>query len=136
MPDENFKGSLDYLRFYSGKAEKAPEIYTEKEDITPVQTTTASPQTTTSTQTTVTTTTTGDTKNLYGDANCDGKVEIADATLILQFLTNKDEYKLTDQGMLNADVVGNGDGVTAQDALVIQQLDAGIYKQEELPLLS
>lgn len=136
MPDENFKGSLDYLRFYSGKAEKAPEIYTEKEDITPVQTTTASPQTTTSTQTTVTTATTVVEKNLYGDANCDGKVEIADATLILQFLTNKDEYKLTEQGMLNADVVGNGDGVTAQDALVIQQLDAGIYKQEELPLLS
>lgn len=132
MPDENFKGSLDYLRFYSGKAEKAPEIYTEKEDITPVQTTAVSSQTTASTQTTVTTVE----KNLYGDANCDGKVEIADATLILQFLTNKDEYKLTDQGMLNADVVGNGDGVTAQDALVIQQLDAGIYKQEELPLLS
>ncbi len=133
--DNCFTGSLDYLRFYSGKAEKAPEIYTEKENITPVQTTTTSSMTTTSTQTTVTTVTTVD-KNLYGDANCDGKVEIADATLILQFLTNKDEYSLTEQGMRNADVVGNSDGVTAQDALVIQQVDAGIYKQEELPLLS
>ncbi len=45
---------------------------------------------------------------------------IAGATLILQFLTNKDEYELTTQGMLNADVIGNGDGVTAQDALVIK----------------
>ena len=70
----------------------------------------------------------------YGDANCDGKIEIADATLILQFLTNKDEYKLTDQGMINADVIGNGDGVTAQDALVIQQVDAGIYKVSDLPI--
>ena len=76
--------------------------------------------------------TTSDT--LYGDANCDGKVEIADATLILQFLTNKDEYQLTDQGMKNADVIGNGDGVTAQDALVIQQVDAGIYKVSDLPI--
>lgn len=71
---------------------------------------------------------------LYGDANCDGKIEIADATLILQFLTNKDEYSLTDQGMKNADVTGNGDGVTAQDALVIQQVDAGIYKVSDLPI--
>ncbi len=71
---------------------------------------------------------------IYGDANCDGKVEIADATLILQFLTNKDEYSLTPEGMVNADVVGGNDGVTAQDALVIQQVDAGIYKLEDLPL--
>ena len=71
---------------------------------------------------------------LYGDANCDGKVEIADATLILQYLTNKDEYNLTDKGLKNADVCGNGDGVTAQDALTIQQVDAGIYKLEELPV--
>ena len=79
-----------------------------------------------------TTTVAGDTA--YGDANCDGKVEIADATLILQFLTNKDEYKLTEQGMKNADVIGNGDGVTAQDALTIQQVDAGIYKVSDLPI--
>lgn len=76
--------------------------------------------------------TTSDT--LYGDANCDGKVEIADATLILQFLTNKDEYQLSDQGMKNADVIGGGDGVTAQDALTIQQVDAGIYKVTDLPV--
>ncbi len=68
---------------------------------------------------------------LLGDANCDGTVEIADATLILQFLTNKDEYMLTDIGLFNADVCGDGDGVTAQDALFIQKYDAGI---EELPV--
>ncbi len=68
---------------------------------------------------------------VYGDANCDGKVEIADATLILQYLTNKDEFQLTDQGMLNADCSSVGDGVTASDALAIQKLDAGVIK--ELP---
>ena len=71
---------------------------------------------------------------VYGDANCDGKVEIADATLILQYLTNKDEYALSPEGMVNADVAGDNDGVTAEDALVIQQVDAGIYKVEDLPL--
>ncbi len=71
---------------------------------------------------------------LYGDANCDGKVEIADATLILQFLTNKDEYQLTDEGMANADCANKGDGVTALDALAIQKIDAGIYKLSDLPV--
>lgn len=131
----HFTGSLDYLRFYSGKAEKAPEIYTESEDIsTDITTTTAPPETTTADTTTTATTTEVDTEVLYGDANCDGKVEIADATLILQFLTNKDEYSMTEQGMRNADVAGGRDGVTANDALVIQQVDAGIYKQEDLPI--
>ena len=71
---------------------------------------------------------------LYGDANVDGKVEIADATLILQYLTNKDEYKLTDDGMVNADCANVGDGVTALDALAIQKLDAGIYKLSDFPV--
>lgn len=73
-------------------------------------------------------TTTSTEKVVYGDANCDGKVEIADATLILQFLTNKDEYNLTDQGMKNADCSNVGDGVTAADGLAIQKLDAGVLK--------
>ncbi len=91
----------------------------------PVNTTTVTPaETTTSTQTTATTAE----EIVYGDANCDGKVEIADATLILQFLTNKDEYQLTAHGMINADCSNVGDGVTAVDALAIQKLDAGVLK--------
>lgn len=55
-----------------------------------------------------------------GDANNDSVLGIADATLILQFLTNKDEYDLTEQGAYNADL--DKDGITANDALVIQQM--------------
>ncbi len=69
---------------------------------------------------------------MIGDANDDGKVEIADATLILQYLTNKDDYKLTDTGLYNADVDGVP-GVTANDALVIQKWDAGIINS--LPII-
>lgn len=92
-------------------------------------TTDGSSQTTTTTTTKITTTTTttkpsqsGSVK--YGDSNTDGSVTIADAVLIMQSLANSDEYKLTSQGMINADVVGN-DGITAKDALAIQMVVAG-----------
>ncbi|MDE7364251.1 MAG: carbohydrate-binding domain-containing protein [Ruminococcus sp.] len=61
---------------------------------------------------------------LYGDANCDGDVNIADATAIIQALGNKDKYNLSEQGADNADVFNRGDGVTGMDALSIQKLEA------------
>lgn len=128
-----------------GETPQPPETTTTEETTTTTEATTTT-TTTEATTTTETTTTTAETPEettttaqqpdevLYGDANCDGKVEIADATLILQFLTNKDEYSLSEQGMKNADVANNGDGVTASDALVIQKVDAGIYKLSDLPV--
>lgn len=62
---------------------------------------------------------------LLGDANCDGVVTIADATAILQHLGNKDKYALSAQGLINADVAEPA-GITANDALAIQQFDAGL----------
>lgn len=71
---------------------------------------------------------------LYGDSNNDKSVTIADAVLIMQSIANADEYNLTAQGMANADVVGNNDGVTNKDALVIQQVVADTIKQSDLPI--
>ena len=68
---------------------------------------------------------------MLGDSNCDGEVSIADATLILQYIGNKDKYVLSPVGMINADVTGNGDGISPLDALFIQRVDAGV---EELPV--
>ena len=59
-----------------------------------------------------------------GDANCDGKTTIADAVAILQSIGNKDKYALSAQGEFNGDIIGNYDGVTANDALEIQKMDA------------
>ncbi len=59
---------------------------------------------------------------LYGDANCDGVVDISDAVLIMQSLSNPSKYKLTEEGRKNADVTGKNDGVTNNDALAIQKL--------------
>lgn len=75
----------------------------------------------------------------YGDANCDGTVDIADAVLIMQALSNpnrfglngSDENHITDEGWANADCSGGGDGVTTSDALAIQNYLVGVT--EELP---
>lgn len=99
------------------------------------------PPVTTATTTTVTTTVTTATEPatsepasiLYGDANDDDTVDIADATRILQYIGNGDKYSLTPAGMANADVVAP-DGITSLDALVVQMLDAGLVKQDQLPL--
>ena len=74
----------------------------------------------------------GDT--LWGDANCDGKVTIADSTAILQALGNPDKYGLSTQGAINADVIDNGDGVKTSDALAIQAVDAKLVKQTQFPM--
>ncbi len=66
---------------------------------------------------------------VYGDANSNATIEMADAVLILQSQSNPDKYgvdgteegHITAQGMINADCSGSGDGVTAKDALAIQK---------------
>jgi heme-binding NEAT domain protein len=60
---------------------------------------------------------------LYGDANNDGVVTIADAAAVLQHLGNNDKYALSEQGVANADVDGQ-EGLTAADAIDIQKFDA------------
>ena len=105
---------------------------------TTAPTTSAKPDKTTTTTTVTDENTTGNTSNievtLWGDANCDGKVTIADATAIIQALGNEDEYKLSAQGALNADVIDNGDGVTGTDANAIQAIEAGFINQTDFPM--
>ena len=65
----------------------------------------------------------------YGDVNIDGEVDMSDAVLIMQSLSNPDKYgingtdetHITMQGLKNGDVSGNGDGITNNDALAIQK---------------
>lgn len=71
---------------------------------------------------------------MIGDANCDGKVDISDAVLIMQSLASPNKYgitgsdpkHITDQGKKNADCDGSNDGVTNADALAIQQYLLGL----------
>ena len=64
--------------------------------------------------------------HISGDANSDFKVSISDAVKILQNLSNKEKYPLTEQETTNADCYDPGSGVTGMDAQAVQKLDAGI----------
>ncbi|MDE6092289.1 MAG: cellulase family glycosylhydrolase [Ruminococcus sp.] len=100
-------------------------------------TTTAKPSgssgtTTTTTATSAPVTTGGSAK--YGDANEDGTVNISDAVLIMQAIANPEEFKLTEQGKVNGDVYGGGDGITNSDALIIQYVEVKTLKDSDLPV--
>ncbi len=64
----------------------------------------------------------------YGDANCDGEVNMSDAVMIMQAYLNPAKYdvtgtgddRITAEGKLNGDVDGK-DGINLTDALLIQQ---------------
>ena len=77
---------------------------------------------------------------LLGDANCDSQVNMADAVLIMQYLSNPDIYGvgkadgITEQGIKNADTCDPGSGVTNADALSIQKWTLKLL--EELPEIS
>ncbi|MCM1506402.1 MAG: cellulose 1,4-beta-cellobiosidase [Ruminococcus flavefaciens] len=73
---------------------------------------------------------------LWGDTNCDGKVTLADAVLIMQALSNPNEYKISEQGQKNGDVVDNGNGITPIDALAIQYVDLEIITTDVFPMTS
>lgn len=92
--------------------------------------------------TTINTTTTVDTDIImYGDSNCDGQIDLADAVLIMQSLANPsrygingtDEKHITELGLKNADCYMTGDGVTNNDAATIQKLCLNIL--EKLPVV-
>lgn len=106
-----------------GNSEEQPATTTT----TTTSTTTTATTSTTATTTTAPATTTEPVGNvLYGDANCDGKVTVADAASILQYLANSDKYTLTEQGARNSDCSNSGNGITVDDAIAIQKLDAKI----------
>ena len=95
-------------------------------DVIPVSSTTTTETTTTASSVSTTTTSAEAAEaTLLGDANLDEKVTVADAVAILQSIANNDKYALKPQGKANADCFDVGDGITANDALAIQRLDAG-----------
>lgn len=112
----------------------APAATTTKKPASTTTTTSKSASTTTTTTVKTTATTGSATEKsdiLWGDANLDNSVTVADAVAILQSVANADKYALKPQGALNGDVFNNGDGISAKDALTIQKYDAKQIK--ELP---
>lgn len=107
----------------------APKVTT-----TPIKTTTTAKSTTTAVITTTTTkataarppvTTNNGVKPVepekYGDANCDGEVDVADVVLLKCYLINGVAYGITPNGLANADVQGGSNGINVQDVVAIQK---------------
>ena len=122
------KDGISLSEYYSGSQSGS--------STTKTTTVTTTPTTTTSTTTTTTTTTPANV--VYGDANEDKEVNMADAVLVMQYLSNPDTYGegkpdgITKNGLVNADCCNPGDGVTNADAAAIQGYKLGIV--EALPV--
>lgn len=105
--------------YYSGNSNITPPTTTEP------QTTAATTPVATESKTTapsVTTTTVSPSVTKKGDANCDGETDVADVVLTKCYLINPKVYSIKDQGKLNADVIGDGNGIEIQDVILIQKL--------------
>lgn len=71
--------------------------------------------------------------SMTGDANCDGHIDMSDAVIIMQCISNPDKYgengssenHITSYGRKNGDVVGNN-GLTVADAQKIQEYLLGV----------
>ncbi|MBQ9956275.1 MAG: hypothetical protein IJO99_01755, partial [Ruminococcus sp.] len=59
--------------------------------------------------------------NVYGDADLDGEVKMADVIKVMCYSSNAAMFPLEGQGYDNCDVYQRGDGVTLSDALSIQK---------------
>lgn len=103
-------------------------IIGEKTPSTTTTTTTTTGTTTTTTTTTTTITGTGTTTSddtnpdiVWGDANGDKVVDIADAVAIAAFVSDSAKNPLSEDALVACDVQSHGNGVNANDALLIQQ---------------
>ena len=95
--------------------------------------------TTTTTYDTQTTTTTGEITGTLpewyglGDVDESGEITVSDIVSVLQYCVNKTKYDFNNAECLRrADVNGDGD-VTADDAFIIQQVDAKLIDRMDLP---
>ena len=70
---------------------------------------------------------------LWGDADCNGKVDIVDVILMNKTVMGKDN-SITEQGLVNADLNLN-EIADSVDSLNILKLIVGLQKQEDMPLV-
>ena len=55
-----------------------------------------------------------------GDANCDGSVDVADAVLVLRYVSEDETANITDQGVKNGDADQNGRTDDKDASLILQ----------------
>lgn len=104
------------------------ETTTSASETTSTTTTTTTSTTSETTTTSIITTSTTTTISWYdpsnyntapGDVNCDGVVNVLDATLLNKYIANNDNYAITVRGKSNADVYKPGSGINLEDSISI-----------------
>ena len=66
---------------------------------------------------------------VYGDADLDGTVDIADIVALASYIGDPENNPLSAQAIINCDVQNTGDGLTSGDILMIQQYLANIIAE-------
>lgn len=66
---------------------------------------------------------------ISGDANGDGKLDIADVVAVASYVGDPESNLLDSQSIINCDVHNTGDGLTSGDILMIQQYISDIIKE-------
>ena len=121
--------NLDGGKKATGNTQPKPPVTTTTAKTTKTTTTTTVTSSKPVTTTTTTTPAEPETDPDYGDANCDGSVNLSDALLIMQAIGNPDSYgengteesRISKQGAINGDVNDPGSGLTNSDSLTIQK---------------
>ena len=57
---------------------------------------------------------------LAGDANCDGSVDVADAVLVLRYISEDETAGISDQGVKNGDADRNGQTDSDDASLILR----------------
>ena len=78
-------------------------------------------------------TTTENPNKVWGDADENGEVSVTDIVMVLQYSVNKNKYPLSEKALDNCDCNTDGD-VNARDAFIVQQLDAKVLSQADMPV--
>ncbi|MDE5945831.1 MAG: endo-1,4-beta-xylanase [Oscillospiraceae bacterium] len=128
--DKSWRASKSPLLFNEDYTAK-PAFYSIIDGLDVPDTTTSTVAPTTEASTTETTVVSSEepTKSegvLYGDANDDGVVDVADVVAVASYVGDNENNKLGEKGLKNADVHAVGNGITADDALAVQQYLAKI----------
>lgn len=126
--DKSWRASKSPLLFNEDFTAK-PAFYSIVDGLDAPEPTTTTTTTTTATEPSETTTTTTSSVSpeiVYGDANLDGSVDIADAVALASYIGDSANNPLSDKAIVNSDVQNVGDGVTSGDVLAIQQYLASI----------
>ncbi len=115
------KFNIDSVTIYTDGEGTTATVTTPATTTTPKKTTATTTTTKPVTTTTVTTPNNNNNNVVYGDANGNGALDVADVVAVMAYVTNSQKYPMTSTAINNCDVYQRGDGISINDAVSIQK---------------